>query len=85
MVEFFLDKLLEFFTADLTYFKTKIPIFDEMTTILIAVGWALLMGNLVFQAVRSMLSGIGVEGEEPQTLFTRTFLFSFLLVGSRPI
>ncbi len=85
MVEFFLDKLLEFFTADLTYFKTKIPIFDEMTTILIAVGWALLMGNLVFQAVRSMLSGIGVEGEDPQTLFTRTFLFSFLLVGSRPI
>lgn len=85
MVEFFLDKLLEFFTADLAYFKTKIPIFDEVAAILIAVGWALLMGNLVFQAVRSMMSGIDIEGEEPHTLFTRTFLFSFLLVGSRPI
>lgn len=85
MAQFFLDKLLEIFSADLAYFKAQIPIYDEVAAILIAVGWAILIGNLVFQAARSMMSGIGVEGEEPQILFTRTFLFGFLLVASRQI
>ena len=27
----------------------------------------------MFQAVKSMLSGLGFEGEDPKLLFTRTF------------
>ena len=50
-----------------------------------AVGWALLIGNLVFQALKSMMSGLGFEGEDPKLLFTRSFVFSFLLLASPQI
>lgn len=53
--------------------------------VLLAVGWALLIGNLVFQASRSMLSGLGFEGEDPKILFARTFVFAFLLLASPQI
>jgi hypothetical protein len=49
------------------------------------VGWALLIGNLVFQAAKSMMSGLGFEGEDPRQLFARTFVFSFLLLASPQI
>ena len=32
-----------------------------------------------------MMSGLGLEGEEPSQLFARTFLFAFLLLASRQI
>ncbi len=51
----------------------------------IAVGWALLIGNLVFQAMRSMAAGLGFEGVDPVALGTRTFVFAFLLLASRQI
>ncbi len=53
--------------------------------ILLAVGWALLLGNLVFQAMRGMAAGIGFDGEDPKILFMRTCVFSFLLLTSRQI
>ena len=53
--------------------------------VFLAVGWALLLGNLVFQAIRSMVSGLGFEGEDPKLLFARTFVFSFLLLASPQI
>ncbi len=49
--------------------------------VFLAVGWALLLGNLVFQATRSMVAGLGFEGEDPKLLFARTFVFSFLLLA----
>ena len=48
---------------------------------MLALGWALLIGNLVFQAVRGMMTGLGFEAEDPKLLFSRTFVFSFLLVA----
>jgi len=53
--------------------------------IVIGAGWALLLGNLVFQASKSMISGLGFEGENPKTLFARMFVFAFLLLASRQI
>lgn len=53
--------------------------------ILLAVGWALLLGNLVFQAMRGMAAGIGFDSEDPKILFMRTCVFSFLLLTSRQI
>ena len=51
----------------------------------IAVGRALLIGNLVFQAMRSMAAGLSFEGEDPVALGTCTFVFAFLLLASRQI
>jgi len=84
-VEYMASALMEVFTMDLAYFETYAPVTSDIINIIAATGWALLIGNLVFQATRSMASGIGFEGEDPKILFTRTAVFSFLLMASRQI
>jgi len=84
-VEYVADSLLDIFSMDLAYFETYAPVVNDIQNIVIAVGWALLIGNLVFQAMRSMAAGLGFEGEDPVTLGTRTFVFAFLLMASRQI
>lgn len=85
MVEYLLDQLMELFNVDLSYFAERVPVIDDIANIFVAVGWALLIGNLACQAMRSMVSGIGIEAEEPARLFLRTAMFSFLLLVSRQI
>ena len=70
---------------DLDYFRRVAPVTDEIISIIIAAGWALLLGNLVFQATKSMMTGLGFEGEDPKLLFMRTFVFGFLLLASRQV
>ena len=70
---------------DLDYFRRVAPVTDDILSIVIAVGWALLLGNMVFQATKSMATGLGFEGEDPKLLFTRTFVFGFLLLASQQI
>ena len=70
---------------DFAYLRSHIPVRAEIQQILLAVGWALLIGNLVFQALKSMSTGLGFEGEDPKLLFTRTFFFAFLLLASPQI
>ena len=82
---YFSSSLLNVMTLDFAYIKTHIPIVTDISQILLAVGWALLLGNLVFQALRSMASGLGFEGEDPKLLFARTFIFGFLLLASPQI
>ena len=77
--------LIEVFNMDLAYFEAHVPVTAGIVQVMMAAGWALLMGNLVFQAMRAMASGLGFEGEDPQILFARTFVFSFLLMASRQI
>lgn len=84
-VEYMADSLLEIFSLDLAYFETYAPVVNDIQNIVIAVGWALLIGNLIFQAMRSMAAGLGFEGEDPVALGTRTFVFAFLLMASRQI
>lgn len=83
--EYFSTALLDIMSMDFTYLKSHVPVMDDIMQVLMAVGWALLIGNLVFQALKSMASGLGFEGEDPKLLFTRTFVFSFLLLASPQI
>lgn len=85
MVEQLLKQLLTLLRADTSYFASRVPIIKEIAAILLAVGWALLIGNLAYQALRSMVSGVGIEAEDPTRLFLRTAMFSFLLVCARQI
>ena len=85
IVEFIADSLLEVFNMDLAYFEANVPVTQEIVTIIIAAGWAILIGNLAFQSLKTMMSGIGFEGEDPKILFCRTFVFSFLLLASHQI
>ena len=83
--EYFSASLLDIMSLDLAYIKSHVPVIDDILSVLLAVGWALLLGNLVFQAMKSMASGLGFEAEDPKILFGRTFVFAFLLVGSPQI
>lgn len=83
--QYFSSALLDIMSMDFAYLKTHVPVIDEIMQVIMAVGWALLIGNLVFQALKSMASGLGFEGEDPKLLFSRTFVFSFLLLASPQI
>lgn len=83
--QYFSSSLLDIMSMDFAYLKIHVPVIDDIMQVLMAVGWALLIGNLVFQALKSMASGLGFEGEDPKLLFTRTFVFSFLLLASPQI
>ncbi len=80
-----MNALMDVFSNDLTYFEISVPISGVILDIMTGVGWALLLGNLVFQAAKSMMSGLGFEGEDPRILITRSFVFAFLLLCSRQI
>ena len=83
--EYFASVLFDLMRLDFTYLREHIPIIDTIRQIMLGVGWALLIGNLVFQATRGMAAGLGFDAEDPKLLFTRTFAFSFLLVASPQI
>jgi hypothetical protein len=83
--EYFSDVLLELLNMDFSYLQSHVPVVDTIMQIMLAVGWALLLGNLVFQALKSMATGLGFEAEDPKLLFTRTFVFAFLLLASPQI
>ena len=85
IVQYIANSLLDVFQMDLDYFRRVAPVTDDILSIVIAVGWALLLGNMVFQATKSMATGLGFEGEDPKLLFTRTFVFGFLLLASQQI
>lgn len=83
--EYFASVLFDLMSLDFAYLREHMPIIDTIRQIMLGVGWALLIGNLVFQASRGMAAGLGFDAEDPKLLFTRTFAFSFLLVASPQI
>ncbi len=85
IVEYISNSLLDVFGMDMAYFEQSVPVTKNIFAIVMAVGWALLLGNLVFQSMRSMAAGLGFDAEDPKILFARTAVFSFLLLASRQI
>ena len=83
--EYFASVLFDLMSLDFAYLREHMPVIDAIRQIMLGVGWALLIGNLVFQATRGMAAGLGFDAEDPKLLFTRTFAFSFLLVASPQI
>lgn len=83
--EYFASVLFGLMSLDFAYLREHMPVIDTIRQIMLGVGWALLIGNLVFQATRGMAAGLGFDAEDPKLLFTRTFAFSFLLVASPQI
>ena len=83
--EYFASVLFDLMSLDFAYLREHMPVIDTIRQIMLGVGWALLIGNLVFQATRGMAAGLGFDAEDPKLLFTRTFAFSFLLMASPQI
>ena len=53
--QYFSVSLLEIMSMDFAYLKSHIPIIPDLMLVFLSVGWALLLGNLVFQALKSMV------------------------------
>lgn len=85
IMEYAAKELVGVMSMDMTYFEKTAPVIKDITNVILALGWGLLIANLVFQSIKVMMSGAGFEGEDPKTLFLRTFAFSFLLLASRQI
>ena len=80
--EYFVVVFMDILSLDFTYLEDHMDVLPLIRHSILAIGWALLIGNLVFQATKSMMTGLGFEGEDPKLLFTRSFVFAFLLVAS---
>lgn len=85
IMEYAAKELVGVMSMDMTYFEKTAPVIKDITNVILALGWGLLIANLVFQSIKVMMSGAGFEGEDPKSLFLRTFAFSFLLLASRQI
>lgn len=85
MADYVFGDIIDVMTMDMDYLRKAAPIVNDISEIILALGWALLLGNLVFQLLKSIMSGAGFEGEDPKLLFMRTFAFSFLLLASPQI
>jgi hypothetical protein len=84
-ISFVASALLDVMTTDISFFERYAPSVLFMYSIFTAVGWVLLLGNLIFQALKAMLAGLGFETESPIALLGRTAIYGFLLLASRQI
>lgn len=83
LIGFCANSLLKVMSTDLTYFEANVPAIKTMYAVFVAVGWALLLGNMVFQAMKSMFSGLGFEGEDPRC-FAGSDRYLWIFVGLFP-
>ncbi len=85
IMEYAAKELVGVMSMDMAYFEKTAPVIKDITNIILALGWGLLIANMVFQSIKVMMSGAGFESEDPKHIFCRTFAFSFLLLASRQI
>lgn len=85
LISYCANALLGVMTTNLAFFENSVPVVGSLYGIMRAVGWGLLIGNCVFQAMRAMCAGLGFESENPAILLIRTGIYGFLLIFSRSI
>lgn len=85
IMEYAAKELVGVMSMDMSYFEKTAPVIKDITNIILALGWGLLIANMVFQSIKVIMSGAGFESEDPKHIFCRTFVFAFLLLASRQI
>ncbi len=85
LISYCANALLKVMSTDLAFWETSVPVVTSLYRVLTAIGWGLLIGNCVFQALKAMLAGLGFETDSPVILLLRTALFGILLVFSKDI
>ena len=78
--EYFASVLFDLMSLDFAYLREHMPVIDTIRQIMLGVGWALLIGNLVFQATRGMAAGLGFDAED--AFYTDVCLF--VSAGGKP-
>ena len=85
LITYCANALLGVMSTDLSFFEQSVPIVPTLYKVFVAIGWALLIGNCVFQAMKAMFAGLGFETDAPAVLLIRTFIYGVLLVFSGSI
>ena len=85
IMEYAAKELVGVMSMDMAYFEQTAPVIKDITNIILALGWGMLIANMVFQSTKAMMSGVGFESEDPKHIFCRTFVFAFLLLASKQI
>ena len=85
LISYCANALLKVMSTDLNFWETSVPVVTSLYRVLTAIGWGLLIGNCVFQALKAMFAGLGFETESPAILLLRTGLFGTLLIFSKDI
>lgn len=69
IMEYAAKELVGVMSMDMTYFEKTAPVIKDITSVILALGWGLLIANLVFQSIKVMMSGAGFEGEDRNHCF----------------
>ncbi len=84
--EYFSSVLFDLMSLDFAYLETYMPIITTIRQIMLGVGWALLLGNLVFSGNPQHDGRCWLRGRRPQAaVHPHLCFFSFLLVASPQI
>ena len=72
---------------DMAYFERTAPVIKDITNIILALGWGLLIANMVFQSTKAMMSGAGFESgrRTRSTYFAEHSCLRSYLLASRQI
>ena len=69
IMEYAAKELVGVMSMDMSYFEKTAPVIKDITNIILALGWGLLIANMVFQSLKVMMSGAGFESEDPKHIF----------------
>ena len=79
IMEYAAKELVGVMSMDMAYFEQTAPVIKDITNIILALGWGMLIANMVFQSTKAMMSGVGFESEDPKHIFCRTFFNLFFI------
>ena len=63
IMEYAAKELVGVMSMDMAYFEQTAPVIKDITNIILALGWGMLIANMVFQSTKAMMSGVGFESE----------------------
>lgn len=77
IMEYAAKELVGVMSMDMAYFEQTAPVIKDITNIILALGWGMLIANMVFQSTKAMMSGVGFESEDPKHIFAEHLCLRF--------
>ena len=56
IMEYAAKELVGVMSMDMAYFEQTAPVIKDITNIILALGWGMLIANMVFQSTKAMMS-----------------------------
>ena len=59
--EYFSVILMDIMSMDFAYLREHMPVLNSIQQIVLTIGWAILLGNLVSRQAKPLLTGLGLK------------------------